>query len=187
MAVQFYVEQSDRSYKSGLANEVIKAGTFVNNEGTGADLADAQDARVDGLALFSEEFMVGEDEDDIVAEEYEVDDRVKYAPFEGGAIVHGRTIEETTDGVTTAPSISHETVVGVVDTSDANAPASPGRLVEEGYTNDEDDDGTSTTFSRANSNFVALGEAYRPGKQNGDSVTGYDATVRVQLYGEPQE
>lgn len=187
MALQSYVEQSDRAYKSGVANESIKAGTFVFNGGSGVRKADAQDGQdVDGLAIFSEEFLVGEDEDAIVDESYASGDRVKYAPFEGSAVVKARTVPETTSGVTSAPSISHETVVGVVDTSDANAPSAAGYLVEEGYTNDEDNDSTSTTFNRSNSNFVALGVAYRPGKQNNDTVTGYDTTFRLQLYGEPR-
>jgi hypothetical protein len=179
MAVQFYVEQSDRAYKSGLADETIKAGTFVFNGGSGVTLADAQDTRIDGLALFSEEFLVGEDEDAVVDEEYSTGNRVKYAPYEGGAVLYGRT---PTDDGGAAPSIDHETVVGVVDTSVGDAPSgAAGRLVEEGYTNG------ATTFERANNNFVAVGEAYRPGKQNNDTVTGYDTVVRVQLYGEPQE
>jgi hypothetical protein len=178
MAVQFYIEQSDRAYKSGIADEAIKAGTFVDNGGSGVTLADAQNARVDGLALFSEEFLVGEDEDDVVDEIYAVDDRVKYAPFEGGAVIYGRTLK---DEGGSAPSIGHEAVVGVIDTSVGDAPSgAAGRLVEEGYTNG------ATTFNRSNNNFVALGEAYRPGKQNNESVTDFDSVVRLQLYGEPK-
>lgn len=178
MAVQFYVEQSNSAYKSGVADEEIHAGEIVSNEGAGVSLGDAQ-VPLGGLALFSEEFMVGNDEDEVVDEVYASGDRVKYAPVEGTLRGYGQTPE---DNGQAAPSIGHETVVGVIDTSAADAPAgSAGRLVEEGYT------AGSTTFNRSNGNFVALGEAYRPGKQNGDTVTAFDTVVRVDFYAEPKQ
>jgi len=183
MAVQFYVEQSDRAYQSGIADEVVYAGELVNSDAGSITRFAYSDSDYDGLALYDPEFMAAEDEDAIADESVEVGDLVKFAPDEDAAVVHVRTIEETTDGVTTAPSIGHETVVGVVDSGDADAGDFDGRIVEEGYTNDENDDTTSTTFSRANDNFLAIGEAYRPAKQNGDSVTDFDVPVRVQLYG----
>lgn len=178
MAVQFYVEQSNSSYHSGLADEEVKAGELISNEGSGVSLADST-VPVDGLALFSEEFMVGEDEDEVVDEVYATGDRVKYAPLEDTLRGYGRTPEDNSQ---TAPSINHETVVGLIDTSVADAPdGSAGRLVEEGYT-----EGT-TTFNRSNNNFVAVGEAYRPGKQNNDTVDTFDTVVRLNFYGEPKE
>lgn len=181
MAVQFYVEQSNSSYQSGLANEEIYAGEVVNNEGAGVTAADAQ-VNIDGLSLFSEEFMVGEDEDDVVEEKYAVDERVKYAPVEGTLRGNVRTPED--NGTDPAPSISHETVVGVIDTSSTVASASEfeGRLVEEGYT-----DAAATTYDRSGGNFVAVGEAYRPAKRNGDTVSDFDTPIRVDFYAEPQE
>jgi len=74
--------------------------------------------------------------------------------------------------------LKRSTLVGVVDDGSADAPAEMvGRIVEEGYSNG------STTFDRDTGNFIAIGEAYRPGQQNGDSVTEFDTTVRVELYG----
>lgn len=188
MAVQFYVEQSDRAYQSGLADEALKAGELVYDDGEGVAAYQYGDGFLDGLLLYDAEFMAAEDEDAISDETLEVGDRAKYAPLEGALIGHVRTVPESNSGVTSAPSIGHGDVVGVVDSTVGDASADmDGRIVEEGYTNDENDDTTSTTFNRSNGNFVAIGEAYRPAKQNGDSVTDYDVPVRVDFYAEPKE
>jgi len=181
MTVQFYVEQSDSAYKSGIADTDIYAGTIVSNEGSGVGLADAQNGieAIDGLALYSETFMTAEDEDAVAEEKYASDERVKYAPLEDTLRGYGRTL---TDDGGSAPSIGHEDVVGLVDTSVGDAPTgSKGRLVEEGYENG------ATTFNRSNSNFVALGEAYRPARSGGGTVDGYDEVVRVDFFGTPQK
>lgn len=187
MAVEFYIESADRPAQSGIANEAIKAGTLVRDTGAGVDLATYSDGDFDGVAEYSEEFLSAEDEDAIADETYEVGDRVIYGGNEDAAVIKARTITESTDGVTSAPSISHGDVVGLADQSDANAPTSDGRIVEEGYSNDEDDDSTSTTFDRATGNFIAVGRAYRPGKQNGDTVSDYDEPVRIVVFGEVKE
>lgn len=187
MAVEFYIESKDRPAQSGIANEAIKAGTLVRDTGAGVDLATFADGDFDGVAEYSEEFLSAEDEDAIADETYEVGDRVIYGGAEDAAVIKVRTITETTDGVTASPSISHGDVVGLVDQSAGDAPTSDGRIVEEGYTNDENNDATTTTFDRASGNFIAVGRAYRPGKQNGDSVTDYDTPVRVVVFGEVKE
>jgi len=178
MAIQFYVEQSNSSYHSALASAEVHAGEIATDSG---GLADATTAASDilGLALYSEEYMVGEDEDDVVDEVYAVDERIKAAPLEDTLRGYGRTPE---DEGGTAPSIDHNTVVGLIDTSVGDAPGgAAGRLVEEGYTNG------ATTFNRTNDNFVALGEAYRPGNEMNDTVTEFDTVVRVNFYGEVKQ
>jgi len=113
--------------------------------------------------------------------------RVQYQPLEDSAILRVRTVEETTDGVTAAPSISHRDVVGIVDEADADAPSSAGRVVEEGYVNDENDDAATTTFNRSNSNFKAVGVAYRPGQRAGQAEDRFDHPVRVIMFSELKE
>lgn len=180
MPVQFYVEQSSGSYQSGVADSEVYAGEIVANDGSGVALADAQvdDENLDGLALFSEEFMVGEDEDEVVDEVYAVDERVKYAPVEDSLRGHVRTPEN--NGTDPSPSIGHQDVVGLIDTSGtiSSADEFTGRIVGEGYTDD-----SGTTYNTSNNNFVALGYAYRPGKQNNDTVSDFDTTVRVSFFG----
>jgi len=175
MAVQYYVEQSDRAYQSGVAAEKVYAGELVHDDAGSISAFAFADGDYSGLALYDPEFMAAEDEDAIADESVEAGDLVRYAPDEDAAVVHIRTPE---DGGQAAPAIGHKNVVGVVDDGSADAPAEMvGRIVEEGYSNG------STTFDRATGNFIAIGEAYRPGQQNGDSVTEFDTTVRVELYG----
>lgn len=192
MALEFYVEQADRSPHSGLANESIYAGELVNDEGAGVDvLTFAASGEGAGLARYDAEAMAAEDEDEVVEEVYDTDQRVQYQPFEDSAVVRVRTIEETTAGVTTAPDINHQDVVGIVDETDADAPSSPGRVVQEGYVNDENDDAATTTYNRTNSNFKAVGVAYRPDTNPapvaGQQAEGFDYPVRVVLFSELKE
>lgn len=174
MAVQFYIEQADRASQSGVADEEIDAGELVVSDGGAVTRASYADGRYDGLQLYDPEFMAAEDEDAIADESIEVGDLSRYHPDEDSAVVHVRTLHDNG----TAPSIGHNDVVGIADsgTADADAADVDGRIVEEGYTN-----GT-TTFNRANSNFMAIGRAYRPAKQNGNSVTDFDVPVRVELF-----
>lgn len=187
MAVQFYIESADRPQRSGLANESLAPGVLVSDDGTGVNKFTFSDGDYDGLAIYDPEYLSAEDEDAIASGTYDVDDRVRYHPSEDAAVVKVRTIAD--DGDDAAPSVSHRSVVGVCDDSDTNAPDSAaGRIVEEGYTQDDTDDATAngTTFSRANNNFLAIGTAYRPGKQNGDTVAAYDEPVRIVLFSEAQ-
>lgn len=185
MAVQFYLESADRPSQSGVANEQITPGELVVDDGTGVNAFTFSDGDYGGLALYDPEWLSAEDEDAIANGYYATGDRVRYHPSEDAAVAKVRTIAD--DGDDAAPSISHGTIVGVCDDSDTNAPDSAaGRIVEEGYAQDDTDDGTAngTTFSRANNNFLAVGRAYRPAKQAGDTVTAFDEPVRVVLFGE---
>ncbi|WP_226041178.1 hypothetical protein [Natrinema sp. DC36] len=190
MAVQFYIESADRASQSGVANEEIAPGTLVTDEGAGVTRFAFADGEYTGLALYDPEYLsaynntVVQHGSTTFDETYDVDDRVRYHPSEDSAVVKIRTIEEATAGITASPNIGHGDIVGIVDESDADAPTSTGRIVEEGYTNDENDDAASTTFSRANGNFLAIGRAYRPGKQNNENVTDYDGVVRTVLFSE---
>lgn len=181
MATQFYVEEADRSSESGVADESIDAGTLVYNDGAGVDLVTFADGEYTGLTLYDPEYLSAEDEDATSFGTYESGDRVRYHPREGGARVRIHTIEETADGVTSAPSIDHMDVVGIVDETDGDAPTSKGKIVEEGYTNDENGDSTTTTFNRSNNNFLAVGYALRPGNDD-SAVTDFNKPVRVRLF-----
>lgn len=186
MAVQFYVESADRPSQSGVANESIEPGTLVRDDGAGVNLLTFADGDYTGLALYDPEHLSAEDEDAVASGVYATGDRVRYHPSEDAAVVKVRTIKD--DGDDAAPSISHGDIVGICDDSSADAPDSLGRVVEEGYAQDDTSDGTanSVTFDRSNGNFLAVGRAYRPGKQNGDTVTAYDEPVRVVLFSEAQ-
>lgn len=194
MALEFYVEQADRSPQSGVANEDIYAGELTYDGGNGVDVLTFAEADGDGhagLARYDGQAFAREYEDEVREDKYVAGDpqreRVQYQPFEDSAVVRIRTIEETTDGVTVAPSIGHRNVVGIVDETDGDAPSSPGRIVEEGYSNDENDDTTSTTFNRSNSNFKAVGVAYRPERHDAAvEDPAFDEPVRVILFSEPQ-
>lgn len=177
MAVQKYIDQSDRSQRSGVASEAVKAGELVFDDAGSVRRVEFADGDYDGLAVYDPEFMAAEDEDAIADESVEVGDLVRYAPKESAARLLIRTPED--NGTDPAPSVGHEDVVGFVDASALQGSAGEyqGRIVEEGY-----DDGT-TTFNRSNNNFIAIGEAYRPAKQSGESVTEYDTPLRVELYG----
>jgi len=176
MAVQPYIDQSDRSVLSGVASEEVFAGELVvSNDGSVSVLSFA-DGDYDGLAVYDPEFMAAEDEDAIANDAVESGDLVRFAPKESAARLYIRTPR---DGGQDAPAISHDSVVGFVDDGSGDAPAEMvGRIVEEGYSN-----GT-TTFNRSNDNFIAVGEAYRPAQQNGETVTEFDVPVRVELYGD---
>lgn len=191
----FYIESSDRPYQSYNAGEDIKVGTLVSAEGDGTvSLADAAThSDFDGVAASPRRSgYIADEIDDPTTFTYLVDtSNVKYGgltedgpmlvPYGGDAdddLIKVRTILETTSGVTTAPNITDRDVVGFVDTSDADAPTSAGRIVEEGYTNDENNDAATTTYNRANGNFVAIGRAYKPKKGEGDD---FDDIVRVEV------
>jgi len=180
MALEFYVEQADRSPLSGLANEEIYAGELVDDTGSGVDLLEFADANDSfGLARYDAEAMAAETDEDVRGPFYESGQRVQYQPPESGARVRVRTLPD--DGGA-APSISHRDVVGIIDEADGDAPSNvEARIVEEGYVN-----GT-TTYERGNSNFKALGRAYRPARQNGGTMDEYDYPVRVNMFAELKE
>jgi hypothetical protein len=183
MALEFYVEQADRSPQSGLANEVIEPGELVHDAGAGVDVLTFSDGVENvGLARYDAQAFAREYDDQVVEDQYEVDQRVQYQPFEDSAVVKVRTPKD--NGTDPAPTIAHRSVVGYVDASAVQGSADEfqGRIVEEGYS-----DGT-TTFDRASDNFKAVGVAYRPaGPLNkGGNVSEYDDPIRVVLFSEPQ-
>lgn len=179
MAVEFFVEQADRSPQSGLANEEIYAGELVNDAGSGVDLLAFGDSGENAaLARYDGQSFARNFDDEVREPKYDPNDdqrnRVQYQRFESGALFRVRTID---DDSATAPSISHRSVVGIVDEGTGDAPSAPeGRVVEEGYTN-----GT-TTYERGNSNFKAIGVAYRPARQTGGVMDEYDYPVRVEMF-----
>lgn len=166
MAVNFYVEQADRSRRSGLAaEEGIEPGTLIVDTGEGVEQFTTTHEDYSGLALYDPEYLAADIraaahiEGSIPDKAYEVDQRVSYQPSEDAAIVKIRTPEEGD-----APNIEHRDVIGV--SSDGEA----GRIVSESYATDD--------------TFVAIGRAYRPGRQNGEAITENDAPVRVVLFSE---
>lgn len=187
MALEFYVEQADRSPKSGVANESIYAGELVHDDGNGVDVltyaaTDADAAGHVGLARYDTEAMAAKDMDAVVDEVYDTGQRVQYQEMEDSAVVRVRTPED--NGTDPAPSISHKTVVGVIDAAGATAASAPefqGRVVQEGYT-----DNAATTYDRGSGNFKAVGVAYRPDKMHasvaGDQADSFDYPVRVVLF-----
>jgi hypothetical protein len=186
MALEFYVEQADRSPQSGVVDEIITAGELISDAGTGVSkLVFADGGENAGLARYDGTAFARDYADDARQPQYEPDDpqreRAQYQPFEDSAVVKIRTPED--NGTDPAPAIGHKTTVGIVDASalQGSADEYEGRIVEEGY-----DDGT-TTFNRSNSNFKAVGVAYRPAKQAADSVTTYDTPTRVVLFSELKE
>lgn len=186
MALEFYVEQADRSPQSGVANEDIYAGELVHDDGDGVDAYVFADG-VENVALarYDAQAMAAEWEEDIVEEKYVASDetrnRVQYQPLEDSAILRIRTPED--NGTDPNVSIGHRNVVGVVDASALQGSAAEyqSRIVEEGY-----DDGT-TTFNRSNGNFKAIGRAYRPAQQAGENMTRYNHPVRVITFSELKE
>lgn len=180
MALEFYVEQADRSPQSGVATEEVYAGELVyDGPEDGLDVLTFADGNLNvGLARYDAEEMAAETDEDVVEEVYSTGGRVQFQPLESAAILKVRTVDDTGAD---APSIGHRDVVGIVDETDGDAPSSAGRIVEEGYSNG------STTFNRSNSNFKAVGRAYRPANRAGEAVTEYDDPVRVIVFGELQE
>jgi hypothetical protein len=190
MAMEFYVEQADRSPQSGVANEEVAAGELVHDDGDGVNVltyaATDEDAGGHlGLARYDGEAMAAEHEDEIVQPVYDTGQRVQYQPQEDSAVVRIRTPED--NSTDPAPAIDHKTVVGILDASALQGTAAEfqGRVVEEGYT-----DGT-TTYDRASGNFKAVGVALRPEKMHapvaGSQADSFDYPVRVALYGDLKE
>lgn len=171
-----YIESRDRSMRSGKAAEEIRPGNLIRKESGGVYNATNTDG-ADGVALgVGAAAWAAESDDDFrssptgdalanftykpasakTGEESEEDwdDRVPYADLnEDGQRLRLRLPEEDTVA-TTAPNVTGEAVVGVIDEY-------PGRLVEEGYTADFTDDSTSnpTTYNQSNGNFTPIGKA----------------------------
>jgi len=189
MALEYYVEQADRSPESGVANEEIYAGELVHDDGDGADVyVYADGAENVYLARHDAQAFAREHEDEVREDKYVPSDeqrnRVQEQTLEeGGARLRVRTPEDNgTDG---APAINHRDVIGVIDAAGGTASSASefqGRVVQEGYTDD-----AATTYDRASGNFRAIGTAYRPARQNGDTMNEFNYPVRVELFGELKE
>lgn len=163
----FYVESADRPYQSGIAQEDIHVGTIVARTGPGqVNLTDDGDTSADGVATAPRRGdYIAEEADETTDFKYKADEehRVPYADLdEAGAVVKARTIED--NDTDPAPSIEDGDVVGVAHKDDD---AFRGRLVEEGY---EDDD--ATTYEEGDDNFTPVGTVYR------DDADEYDEAVR---------
>lgn len=143
-----------------------------NNVGTGLELADGSEDWT-GIALPPQTDMWKGQSLVYRADEK---DRVPFGGRKDGSQIKPLTIEESSDGITAPPSISHEDVVGIPDTTHGDAPSSPGRVVEEEYVNG------NTVFSRANGNFLPVGIAnFLPREINAGDVTGFDEKIRVTV------
>lgn len=189
MALEFYVEQADRSPRSGIVDEDVYAGELVADDGSGVSVFTYADAAEHaGLARYDAQAFAREYPDEVREDKYVAGDaqreRAQYQPFEDGAVVRIRTAQDNeTDP---APSIDHRSVVGVIDASGGTASSAAefqGRVVEEGYT-----DNSGTTYDRSSSNFKAVGVAYRPARRNGDGpVSEFDYPVRVEMFEDPKK
>lgn len=175
------VESMDGYAGSNVAAEDVAPHEIVTDTvGTGVELADGDEASWDGIAMaFNHaEWIHDHDEDtDPLVYQASENDRVPYGGYEDVAVIRPLTIDDDT---VAAPSIQEGDVVGVPDTTSTDAPASPGRVVEDGYTADADGDGAATTFSVANGNLLPVGRALPQGLGQ-LNVTDYDAQIRVQV------
>jgi hypothetical protein len=131
--------------------------------------------------------MAAETEEDVVEKVYDSGQRTQFQPFEDSAVVRIRTPED--NSTDPAPSISHKTVVGVIDAAGGTAASAAefqGRVVQEGYTDD-----AATTYDRSSGNFKAVGVAYRPDRTPapvaGDQSDSFDYPVRVVLFSDLKE
>lgn len=179
------LEEYSGSLQSNVVNEDIAPFEVIDDvDGTGLTLLDGDesDPRL-GIVLGPESAeWIHEHDRDTDAEEYKSadNDRAPYVPHTDGAVVRCLTIPETTDGQTSSPSIGEGNIVGVPDTTVTDgATGMSGRIVEEGYSNDENNDSTSTTFNRSNGNFIPIGRAAKQSHNN--DVTGFEEQVRVRL------
>ena len=158
--VLLFIEEGDRSLRSGVPSEPIRPGNLISKDGDAVSNATATSG-VDGIALRPQNAWWGahhsEDYRPALKDfTYTGDDleRMPYYPLGDEGAVYVRSFTPDDDGSgKTAPNITHDTRVGVIDEY-------PGRVVEEGYSADFTDDSTSnpTTFNEENGNFEPLGE-----------------------------
>lgn len=176
-----YAEADEKNLESEFANGTIYEGDLVAREvGGGVHTLDpTSDDDVDGIVVHlrlgdniaehEEDFKSG-----IVDYPYEGDgtvdsDRVPIAVPEQSGTWRPHTIADDT---LAAPSIQRNVRVGIPAISGVSG------IVEEGYAADPDGDGTDTTYSEDNGNFIPLGEAKL---DHGVTETGYEERVRVRL------
>lgn len=176
-----YIESTDRPNQSRIAGSDVDVGEAVainsNLKAVPFDGSSYVQADFQGVA---DDPLTGDqiaaDEDDTGGFTYlaSEDDRVNFGGDADADVIKLRTAEDT-GGNEPTPSISDGDVVGFIDTSAGTLSSTAefhGRIVEEGY---EDGESTPTTYNRSNSNFVAIGTAYR------DDGQAYDTPVRIEV------
>lgn len=154
----FYVDESDRSYKSGLAAEDIPHGCLVVADDAGVRLATATDDNFDGVADNPQnEAWIAYDHDEEVDYTYSAtendyhpngQDRVVYGGDEDGAKI--KTLVADVTSLTEADN-PHTVTVGIGATA--------GKVVVQ---TDETD-------------FLEIGDVYK------DSVESVDEPIRVEV------
>jgi hypothetical protein len=133
----------------------IRVGELVQEVSEGVRPAYGSGDRIEGVAIQRE---TG---DAIAQEDDEPQGSFVYRPSDNDRALHAgkqngvRFRVLTPPSSVKAPDITHGDIVGVADAGSDHY----GRIVQEGYTADPDGDGTSTTFSRANGNLLAVGVA----------------------------
>lgn len=176
----FYVDETDRSARSGPVNEPIPIGTACTRVAGSVELLDGTDnTDFDGVAdsprrgeYIAEEADESSDFTYQPASAKTEDSRggviADRAPLRGSADGDVIRIKTPTDnGTDPAPNISDGDVVGVA----AAGTAFEGRIVQEGYTAN---DGTEYSESGAGT-FIPLGEADK------DGSTEFDDPVRLTV------
>lgn len=179
-----FADENDRSPQSDVVTEELMNGELVFAvEGGGVRKAAGTDSRIDGIVDTVSGDHIAEDPYDFRTNiedfTYKPSEDARasfFAGGEGGAYLRVRT---PTDEGYTAPNIQQWSVVGIPDIAGYE-----GRLVEEGYTADPDGDGTDTTYSRSNSNFLAVGLALPASSQV--PQTAFDDLFHVQYRPELQ-
>lgn len=149
----FYIEQSDRSRKSGLAAEDIPLGALVVHDDTGVRLATATDGQFDGVAdnPNSSDWIAPDDDTDI-AWEYSATEN-EYNPSGADRVVYGGDEDRALIKALVADpaNVDHNAVVGIGATS--------GKVVVQ---TDETD-------------FLEVGKVYK------DDATEVDEPVRIEV------
>ena len=180
----FYIEVTQTPNRSGFASEDIPAGTAVYLSGGLASLADAAEhetidgvadtpRRAEYIAGFRHEtsdFVYLADDPDPDNHAPLSDNNAHLVPVGGGAdgdYIKLKAMADV-DGAS-APDIGDGDVVGFIDTTVVDGvPDGAGHIVQEGYTDEEDNE-----YSREEDNFVAVGRVYK------DEATEFGQPVRV--------
>src|SRR6056297_1067239 len=180
----FYVDEADRSARSGPVAEMVPVGTACTRVDGVVELLDgATNTRFDGVADAprSAEY-IAEEVDEASGFAYrpasmkdendrggaDIADRAPLRGDEDGAVIRIKTVAD--NGTDPAPNITADNEVGVaaVGTTEFE-----GRLVQAGYT----DDGGTQYGDGGAGDYVALGTA------DNDSSTEFDEPVRIRVGG----
>lgn len=199
MALQYVEGRMLESPIQDAVNENIKQGLLVTHTKDGVEVTDKSNHdHVSGIAPHYQTTDIAaehrfdfqsdvddfkyktsgnkSDSDHLLPDE---DDRLPVMGFLDGARLYPPTVAKTSSD-TSSPSIDRFDVVGVVDSSVNDAPDeadAEGRIVEEGWSSDENNDSSSTTFNESNGNFIPLGRAVYA--ENDFPITSFDERVWV--------